>query len=167
MKSGTTLTQMVVYQLLSDGNMDFKHIYDVSPFLDEMVNEELIENMPSPRILKTHYDYKHMGKKREGKIIYCIRNGMDVALSQYHHFLNYNDPDIKWDSFFEYFMEDRSLASKSFWFTHLKHWIKNENNLDVYYVYYENLTQNMRETLIDISKFLNVEVNEDCLERGN
>ena len=37
MKSGTTLLQMILYQLFTDGNMDFDHIYDVSPWLEHAI----------------------------------------------------------------------------------------------------------------------------------
>jgi hypothetical protein len=30
-RSGTTLMQMILYQMTTDGDMGFKHIYDVSP----------------------------------------------------------------------------------------------------------------------------------------
>jgi hypothetical protein len=30
-RSGTTLMQMILYQMTTDGNMEFDHIYDVSP----------------------------------------------------------------------------------------------------------------------------------------
>ena len=32
-KSGTTLMQMIIYHLTTDGSMDFNHIYDVSPWI--------------------------------------------------------------------------------------------------------------------------------------
>ncbi len=35
-KSGTTLTQMLLHQLLNQGGADFEHIYEVSPWLDDM-----------------------------------------------------------------------------------------------------------------------------------
>ena len=35
-KSGTTRMQMLLYQLTTDGNMDFDHIDDISPWLKMM-----------------------------------------------------------------------------------------------------------------------------------
>lgn len=45
-KSGTTLTQMILYQMTTEGKMDFNHIYDVSPWLrnDAYKNRKLKKN---------------------------------------------------------------------------------------------------------------------------
>jgi len=80
-KSGTTLMQMILYHLTTDGKMDFKHIYEVSPWIH---NASFIGQKPpdltSPRIIKTHDNYKEFGKKTKGRFIYIYRNGMDVAI---------------------------------------------------------------------------------------
>ena len=84
-KSGTTLMQMMVYQLTTDGNMDFNHIYDVSPWTD---NDAFLDlpprELPSPRIIKSHRVYKKIDKDTKGKFIVVIRNVDDVAVSQFH-----------------------------------------------------------------------------------
>ena len=67
-KSGTTLMQMILYHLTTDGRMDFKHIYEVSPWIH---NASFLGQKPpdlkSPRIIKTHDNYKDFGKKTKGR----------------------------------------------------------------------------------------------------
>jgi hypothetical protein len=50
-RSGTTLMQMILYQLRTDGSMDLPHIGAVSPWFEvELVrgSPDLIEALPSP-----------------------------------------------------------------------------------------------------------------------
>ena len=62
-KSETTLMQMILYHLTTDGRMNFKHIYEVSPLIH---NASFLGQKPpdlkSPRIIKTHDNYKDFGK---------------------------------------------------------------------------------------------------------
>src|SRR5690349_5973798 len=54
-KSGTTLMQMILYQLTTDGNMDFKHLYEVSPWcrFSAYFNQEM-PSIGERRIIKSH-----------------------------------------------------------------------------------------------------------------
>ena len=58
LKSGTTWMQMICYQLLTEGDMDFNHIYDVSPWLSNAATTggdvEKINELPSTRFFKCH-----------------------------------------------------------------------------------------------------------------
>src|SRR5580765_773489 len=55
-KSGTTWVQMILYQLTTEGTMSMRHIDEVSPHYEESnIN---LENLKSPRIIKTHIDYR-------------------------------------------------------------------------------------------------------------
>lgn len=58
-KSGTTLMQMMLYQMTTDGNMDFGHIYDVSPWArySAVANVEM-KSVGERRIIKTHDNYE-------------------------------------------------------------------------------------------------------------
>src|SRR5579864_3965630 len=54
-KSGATLMQMMLYQLTTEGEMDFPHIACVSPLLDDALRfGDSLESFPAPRLLKTH-----------------------------------------------------------------------------------------------------------------
>ena len=159
MKSGTTLLQMVVYQLLTDGDMDFGHIYDVSPWIEyAAVIGQSLHMLPSPRVLKSHLEYKDFPKVK-GKIIYGIRNGMDVAVSMFHHYNDLELSGLKWEQFY-----DRVFMKKS-WFRHVHAWKQNKRKLDVFYVRYEDLTKNMRKTVEDLAAFLGVKLTEETLQR--
>src|SRR6476619_4193224 len=69
-KSGTTLMQMMLYQLTSDGSMEIPHIDSVCPWFEyEFMNhrgdstQELFAALPSPRIFKTHMHYDDLPRQ--------------------------------------------------------------------------------------------------------
>lgn len=160
MRSGTTLLQMVVYQLVTDGNMNFEHITNVSPMLEQAIRDDIdISKFPSPRIFKTHAHYKDFPMRVNGRIIYGIRNGMDVASSMFHYFKDYNMPKLEWDDYF------KKMFLRNSWFSHVKNWVENKKKFNICYIHYEDLTKNMRQTVEKIAAFLNVPLTEEKLQR--
>ena len=63
-KSGTTLMQMMLYQLTTDGKIDFKHIYDVSPWTDNDVFRDI-----APREFKMMKRFQIFIKKFTSKYV--------------------------------------------------------------------------------------------------
>lgn len=160
MKSGTTLLQMMLYQLLTDGDMNFDHIYDVSPWIEHAIARyDLLKGFPSPRIMKTHSRHKYLPRKMKGKIIYCVRNGMDVAVSMYNHGRDLGLLEMPWDEFLH-----KKFAGNS-WFTHVSEWLENKKKLNIFYVRYEDLTQNMRKCIEELSLFLEINPREEVIQR--
>ncbi len=118
MKSGTTWLQMILYQLTSSGDIDFEHIYDVSPWIDKSFEDgEVIRVLQSQRFFKTHIDYNLFPKKFNAKIICVIRDGMDVAVSQYHQLLDYGVKVSFAESFRKYFLNKNKEKN---WFHYTK-----------------------------------------------
>ena len=160
-KSGTTLMQMILYQLTTDGKVDFKHIYDVSPWTDNDVFRDIPpRDLPSPRIIKSHRYYKKFDKATKGRFIVVVRDGMDVAVSQYHQFKNYNNPDLEFDEFVSGF-----FSNKDNWFAFSRDWFKNKNKRNVLYVRYEDILNNFDESLKKVAGFINVEIDPKDLPR--
>jgi len=57
-RSGTTWMQMILYQLTTDGDMDFPHIYEYCPWFERSSRSALgFEARPSPRLFKSHLTY--------------------------------------------------------------------------------------------------------------
>lgn len=166
-KSGTTWMQVIVYNLITDGNMDFNHIYDVSPWPhNEAFNglsPDKINKIPSPRILKSHQKYNEFNSNCKAKFIHLYRDGKDVAVSLYHHNKNYTNPDISFNSTFEnFFLESNKEIN---WFLHTNEWLHNKNNLDILYLSYEQIKNNFDNTIHKIAVFLNVSLTEVKMQR--
>jgi hypothetical protein len=107
--------QVIIYNLLSNGNQDFKHISEYSPFFEIQntwkLQDGCAEQSPSgsETFLKDQYEEKHlqlkwrvfnthlrwdmMPKCENMRYIYVVRNGKDVALSFFQHLSNQDDSD--------------------------------------------------------------------------
>lgn len=161
MRSGTTMLQMLLYQLLTDGNMNFRHLSDISPFLEDAITSgDRLRNLPSPRCFKTHGNYKYFPRKADGRIVYVIRNGMDVAASVYHYYKNYSMPNLTWDWFL-----NKNFMGPDSWFKHVADWLENKHHLNICYLQYEDLTQNKRQNIEKLATFLNVPLTEEKMQR--
>lgn len=167
LKSGTTWMQVILHNLLTDGNMDFNHIYDVSPWPSNEAflgkTAERINSLPSPRILKSHERYEKFEDDLKNKIIYVYRNPKDVAVSLYHHNRNYLDPDLTFDKNFDEYFSD--IEKKQNFFSFNADWFANKNRYKILYISYESLKYNFDETIYKIAKFLNVQLTPEILER--
>lgn len=161
-KSGTTLTQMILYQLTTDGNIDFNHIYDVSPWTrNEAYKHKKPRNLPSPRIIKTHDFYNDYDKATKGRFIYIFRDGMDVAVSLYYQKKNYGFPKLEFDKFLPGIFKSGKLN----WFKFNRDWLQNKNNLPILYLTYNDLTKNLDITLKRIIDFCKMDESKIDIER--
>ncbi|XP_061166772.1 sulfotransferase 1B1-like [Saccostrea echinata] len=102
-----------------------------------------LENLPSPRILTSHVPVKYIPKENNGKIIHCIRNPKDIAVSAFYHIIA--DPVTKdywlpdWPNFFDDFLGGESYYGS--WFEREKEWEEaaRQNPEKILIVYYEDL----------------------------
>lgn len=157
-KSGTTLTQMILYQLTTDGNMDFHHLYDVSPWCRfSAFYQKEMPSVGARRIIKSHDSYQFLRRIRKGKFIFVIRDGLDVLSSLYQHILDYNDPALQFKNLVTRKMKD--------WFDYLKDWLQNPADLPILYVHYQDLVHHKRETVLKMADFAQIEVNEALMQR--
>lgn len=161
-KSGTTLCQMVLYQMLTDGNMNFHHIYDVSPWTRNDAHLGIPpRNLSGRRIIKSHDYYKLIPPDFKGKIIYVYRDGMDVAASMYHQEKNYVNPNLSFDDFLkDYFKKDNMN-----WFEFNENWLTNKKKLDILYVSYSELTKDKKRTIERIADFCKIDINLVDMDR--
>jgi len=71
------------------------------------------EDLPSPRLLKTHLHYEWVpqgeGEDDNPRIVLLIRNPKDCVVSYYHHYTGFGilECDCEWDEFFELFIDGR------------------------------------------------------------
>jgi hypothetical protein len=166
-KSGTTWLQMIVYQLTTDGAMDFVNIEEVSPFLEITMipRGRKISDLPAtPRVVKSHLHYDEI-PKGPGRYIYGIRNGLDVAVSYHHHARRYIAPlrGLSASEFFGRFMAgDVPYGS---WFEHVAGWLRNENRLNVLVVTYEELSADLEAGVKRIADFCGITIDPAAMPR--
>ena len=149
-KSGTTLMQMILYQLTTDGNMDFEHIYDVPPWIK---NDSLLgippRKLKSPRLIKSHDLYKEFPATTKEKFIYIHRDGKDCAVSNWYQEINYRTTDLEFEKYILKF-----LNKQYNWFTFTMDWFENKRNLPILYLHYEDLINKFEYSINKVVNFL-------------
>lgn len=162
-KSGTTLLQMILHQLTTEGGANFEHIYEVSPWIrNASFKKEEPKEFPSPRIIKSHDFYHQFEKNKKGRFIFAYRDGMDVAVSLYHQNKNYNKKDLEFEKFMTEFLKPR----KKNWFNYCKEWFKNKHGFPVLYIRYEDLLANKRQEIERIIEFCDIKADEKIIARA-
>jgi hypothetical protein len=163
-RSGTTWMQMILYQLSTDGDMNFSHISEVCPWFDRMLlsnmmNGKDLEKLPSPRIFKSHLPYKWI-PRGPCKYIYIARDGKDVAVSYYHFYQSHLNFSGNFSEFFDkYFM--RGKVQYGSWFKHVAEWKKHAKDSNVLFIQYEDLVNDLKSTLEKIILFCGFDVAEE------
>lgn len=160
-KSGTTLLQMILYCLTTDGSMEFNHIYEVSPWIrNDSLKRMKPRELPSPRLIKSHDKAHYFEKGVKGRFIFVYRDGMDVAVSHYHQNKNYNNPKLEFDSYLETFFKTKE------WFKFCRGWFRNKHNFPILYLRYEDILNDKRSAINQMIKFLKITPSEDQIERA-
>jgi len=161
-KSGTTWGQIILYQLTTAGDMNFDHLFDVSPWVWYAAMRQVQPAVtPSPRILKSHDDYRRFRKGRRGRFIFVLRDGRDVCVSLYHHRRNFKRFEGTFEQHFDNFLHDAEYN----WFDHLRPWLENAYGLPIHYLRFEDLKRNFDQTVRDMADFCGIDVNETTMAR--
>ncbi|XP_037826772.1 sulfotransferase family cytosolic 1B member 1-like [Lucilia sericata] len=166
MKCGTTWMQECAWLLLN--NLDYEKSNEEvvmirSPFLDfhsitpGLRNHvELIEKLPSPRLIKSHLPANLLPLQiweKKQKIIYVARNVKDVIVSSYHFVKNLQ----MWHgaNFHEY-VEDflnNDIIYTHFW-SHIVDFWKMRNEPFIFFVTYEEMKRDLPNVLKRLCVFL-------------
>ncbi|HEX5868809.1 MAG TPA: sulfotransferase domain-containing protein [Longimicrobium sp.] len=166
-RSGTTWLQMIVYQLTTDGAMDFAHIDEVSPYLEVTMiprGRKISDLRATPRVVKSHLPY-HEIPKGPGRYIYGVRNGLDVAVSYHYHARKYlpGMGRLSASEFFSRFMAGQVLYGS--WFEHVGRWLRNEDRLNVLVVTYEELSADLEAAVKRIADFCGITIDPAAMPR--
>lgn len=165
-KAGTTLAQMILYQMTTDGNMNFNHLYDVSPWYTFIARgsstnfDEFIRNptiFKNRKIIKSHLNYSMYTKLNKGKFVYIIRDGKDQLLSDYHQNKNYFGYTHSFEKFADSYMEK--------WFRINEEWLRNENNLPIIYIHYEDMINDKKKVIHKLADFFKIPITDEITDR--
>jgi len=155
-RSGTVLMQMLLYQMTTDGNMEFSHITEACPYLERaFTNRRDLEALPPPRIFKTHF-LLSMICNGPGKCIYVARDGRDVAVSYYYFHKNGRGFQGTFSEFFDRFLKGDVLYGS--WFDHVADGLRYRNNHNVLFLTYDELVSNLEGSIKGVGEFCGFEV---------
>jgi hypothetical protein len=152
-----------MYQLTTDGDMDkLEHMYQFSPYpeyeLRILGSSKRIDELPSPRIIKSHLPFDHIYSPM-GKYIYVARNGMDVAVSSYHHHRSVGNAPVP----FDVYMDDFLGAAR--WFREVAGWWSKRELPNVLFLTFTELKKDLAGTVTKIAKFCEIDLPPEKLAR--
>jgi methylamine dehydrogenase accessory protein MauD len=155
-RSGTTWMQMILYQLTTQGKMDFPHITTVCPWFERSLKDgTAYDALPAPRVFKSHLPYRKI-PRGPCKYIYVARDGKDVAVSYYHFYTTHMGFKGTFAEFFERFL--RGEVHYGSWFRHVRCWWEHRHDPNVLFLRYEELAANLPGCLRTISAFCGVTI---------
>lgn len=155
-RSGTHWMAMILYQLTSDGNMDFPHINEYCPwFAASGRSAQGFQDRPSPRLFKTHLPYQKLPKGL-CRYIYVARNPKDMLVSYYHYRRNYRGFQGAFDELFDEFLNGKPPHGS--WFEHVKGWWAHRDDPNVLFLTYEELSRDLEGCIRRIADFIGREV---------
>ncbi|NXJ89543.1 ST2B1 Sulfotransferase, partial [Corythaixoides concolor] len=168
-KSGTTWMQEILTLLFSRGDvLPAKTIpnWERAPWLEQIYFRDALQDTAARRLITTHLPARVLApalQQGKAKVIYVARNPKDVAVSFYHfHRLAKFLPDPgSFDAFLTRFLE--GTVHYGSWFDHVKGWLGQRQLLDIFYITYEELHQDLRGTAQRLSAFLGCPLEPETL----
>ncbi len=158
-RSGTTWLQMILYQLTTDGSMDFAHIAEKCPWFERAaISKRNLDKLPSPRVFKTHLPYIWLPKRR-CRYIYVARNGKDVAWSFYQFYRSHFRYQGSFEQFFRLFM--RGWVAWGSWFYHVRGYWKRRNDPRMLFLFYEDMVRDLEGVIRRIIQFCGLRIPEE------
>lgn len=169
-KSGTHWIWEVVCMLIK-GNTEYTKETKEFFFLEAIPDLDVVHNLPSPRPLNTHLPYRWLPKQlaeKGGKIIHVIRNPKDIAVSLYHHLVDFGAMNISFNQFMEtMFMIPNPACAMGSWYDYVKEFeqaAENDKHGAILTMFYESMKKNPIDETKRLAKFLNVEASDKLIE---
>ena len=174
-RAGTTWMQMLLYQLATSGELTFRHIYEVSPWLELLHGGPGAaaalglpplgdaESLPSPRILKTHAAYSTLPRELKGRFIFVTRDCLDTSVSMLHHVRAYRDPHCEYGEIFDAHLRGGGRSNN--WFLYTGEWLVNRWRRPVLVVRYEDMKRDLESVARRIAAFCGLRIDESQLPR--
>lgn len=145
------------------------------PFMDIAIpsqpsGKDLADQLPtSPRLIKTHLPVQFVPKsfwENNCRIVYVARNAKDSAVSYYHFGrMNFAQPDPgDWGTFLKGFMDGKVVFGS--WYEHVNNWWKKKESYpNLYYMFYEDLTEDLGREMVGLCSFLGLSPSAEELEK--
>jgi aryl sulfotransferase len=187
-KTGTTLTQQMVWQLITGGAEGVASV-TVSPWVDNRwagpaaAMGAMLEAQTGRRVMKTHAPFESVPFSPSVKYLYIGRDGRDVLWSLYNHVVSFTDATIErmnaqdgpWprfnrldtgvrEAYLDWLQTDvfPGADASAFW-DHVRSWWDQRHQPNVLLLHYANLIADRAGEMRRLARFLDIEVDEDRL----
>lgn len=158
-KCGTHWVQQIIQLILHKGNgpRSFEEFVKRAPFI-EYQGEEAVQRMDAPRTMRSHLFFHRVPFDRKAKYVYVARNPWDVAISYYHFMKAIPDYELRnagFDEVLDAFVKgDTGFGD---YFKHVAEGYAHRDEPNVFFMTYEQLSQDKRGTIIKLAHFLGEE----------
>ena len=164
-KCGTTLIQQIVHGLRTVGDMDFRDISGVVPWLEvafDLGQDPKAEQRANPRAFKTHLGWDALPKG--GRSIYLVRDPEAVLVSFYHFFSGWfvEPGSMDLETFALDYVLGRS-GHQDYWH-HLVSWWPHRHDEEVLALCFEDVVEEMPSVVRRVARFLELDVSEEICE---
>jgi len=172
--TGTTWLQAVLYLLTCADDLKEGHI---SQYIDTVIRFleisrpgdtpeiDKIDQMPPPRILKTHLQYRFLKDQLEKcpmRVIVMIRNPKDVLVSLFHFYKmnkTHGPYTGTWEQFFDMFKQGQLVYGD--WFEHTLDWWKNREKDHIMILKYEDMQRCPQDVIHKVAQFCGKELSTE------
>jgi hypothetical protein len=161
-RSGSTWLRFMLFEILTEKDAEFddvnRHIPDVGGQRDAVA---LLPNQG--RLIRTEEAFRPDYRRA----IYIVRDGRDVALSEYAYQKAQGWIDCSFDDYLKMFVNGNASPYGS-WEEHARSWIESPLNArgDLMLVSYRELKQKCEPTLTRIAEFLKVRVPAQVIQNA-
>jgi len=160
-KSGNTWLRFLLANLLSRPPQSFQDANNLVPDIHNARTPEMISEVPSPRILKSHFPFD----ARYPRVIYLVRDPRSVCVSQFFFKKRKGElrPEQRFEMFLDQFLDgfDDGFGD---WGNHVTSWMaQDEHSPDRITVRYEDLKADTAACLRRLCAFAGIEASESNL----
>ncbi|KAM4770771.1 sulfotransferase 2B1-like [Rhinophrynus dorsalis] len=169
-KSGTNWMSEILNLIKHNGDPTWCNTvpnFKRSPWYETIPGQEDLKDVPVPRIISSHLPISMFAKsffKSKAKIVYTMRNPKDVIVSLFYFakmLVSYKDPE-NFQELLEDFLQGNVLYGS--WFDHVKGWMQMKDKDNFFFITYEELLQDLRGSVVRISKFLGKDLNDEEID---
>jgi len=166
-RSGTTLTQWILYLLAHEERPDPDHLTKVSPWFERSIaigelTADDLERFESPRVFKSHLPREWL--PNGARYIYVERDVEDVLVSYFHFYRDYLGFEGSLDDFYLRFKEGRVQYGS--WYEHVTGWHAHADDPSVLILHYRDLLDDRKQTVQRIVDFLGWDRDERWIDRA-
>ena len=184
-KNGATWIQELVWLVLNDCNfkeatatpLDNRFPFLDVPVLTDYRRDELpslkqgdylktVDEMPSPRLMKSHFRLCLLPDDllEKSKVVICLRNPKDTVVSYYHHEKRVNVYGYTGDfqTFFTDFMDNRIRYCSYFDYT--KEVWQQRDHPNVCLVFFEDMKKDLASSVKQVARFFKKSLSDDMVD---
>ncbi|KAH9370245.1 sulfotransferase ssu-1-like [Haemaphysalis longicornis] len=159
LKCGNNWLEQIIQLILHRGESaaNFIEFHKRAPY-PELIGIRYLNEAQPPRFLKTHFPYEHQLKNPKAKFIYLTRNPLDTCVSFYYYVRSaavYEFEDGSFDDFVQAFVMGE--VERGDYCDHLLSWYPHRNEPNMFFVTYEQLKGDFRNTVLSLAGFIGPE----------